>query len=118
DACLALPTAQIAVMGPEAAVNAVYANKIASLSEDERQNFIKEKHEAYKEDIDIYRLASEMVVDDIVHPDDLRDELVKRFSIYESKNITFTNVNTGSILSNAYRVCIGLYKMKVTALIF
>jgi len=95
DACLALPTAQIAVMGPEAAVNAVYANKIASLSEDERQNFIKEKHEAYKEDIDIYRLASEMVVDDIVHPDDLRDELVKRFSIYESKNITFTERKHG-----------------------
>ena len=29
-AVLALPTAQIAVMGPEAAVNAVYANKIAA----------------------------------------------------------------------------------------
>src|SRR5699024_4502557 len=29
DACIALPTAEIAVMGPEAAVNAVYANKIA-----------------------------------------------------------------------------------------
>ena len=28
DCCLALPTAQIAVMGPEAAVNAVYSNKI------------------------------------------------------------------------------------------
>ncbi len=32
DACLALPTAKIAVMGPEAAVNAVYANKIAEIS--------------------------------------------------------------------------------------
>ncbi len=31
DCCLALPTASIAVMGPEAAVNAVYANKIAAL---------------------------------------------------------------------------------------
>src|SRR5699024_9270051 len=31
DATLALPTAQIAAMGPEAAVNAVYANKIAQL---------------------------------------------------------------------------------------
>src|SRR5699024_8500474 len=40
DACLALPTAQIAVMGPEAAVNAVYARKIAELPEDERPAFI------------------------------------------------------------------------------
>ena len=32
DCCLALPTAQIAVMGPEAAVNAVYANKISELA--------------------------------------------------------------------------------------
>src|SRR3712207_9546480 len=33
DACLALPTAMIAVMGPEAAVNAVYANKIAAIED-------------------------------------------------------------------------------------
>ena len=32
DACLALPTARIAVMGPEAAVNAVYANKIEAIA--------------------------------------------------------------------------------------
>src|SRR5699024_8056135 len=54
DAVLALPTAQIAVMGPEAAINAVYANKIASLEGEERETFIKEKQDEYKEDIDIY----------------------------------------------------------------
>ncbi len=32
DATLALPTAKIAVMGAEAAVNAVYANKIAAIA--------------------------------------------------------------------------------------
>lgn len=42
DCCLALPTASIAVMGPEAAVNAVYANKIAALPEEERASFIAE----------------------------------------------------------------------------
>jgi acetyl-CoA carboxylase carboxyltransferase component len=36
DATLALPTAKIAVMGAEAAVNAVYAAKLAVLPEDER----------------------------------------------------------------------------------
>ena len=34
DACLALPTAKIAVMGPEAAINAVYANKIAAIADE------------------------------------------------------------------------------------
>src|SRR5690625_3389117 len=48
DATIALPTAQIAVMGPEAAVNAVYANKIAELPEEERPDFIKQKQESIK----------------------------------------------------------------------
>src|SRR5699024_3212699 len=68
DACIALPTAEIAVMGPEAAVNAVYANKIAALPEEERAAFMKEKRDEYREDIDIYRLASEMVIDDVIDP--------------------------------------------------
>ncbi len=69
DCVLAFPNAQIAVMGPETAVHAVYANKIAKLPEDKQADFIKEKQEEYQAEIDIYRLASEMVVDDIIHPD-------------------------------------------------
>lgn len=95
DAVLALPTAQIAVMGPEAAINAVYANKIASLEGEERDAFIKEKQDEYKEDIDIYRLASEMVVDQIVEPDKLRNELINRYEMYESKNVNFTDRKHG-----------------------
>ncbi len=95
DACIALPSAQIAVMGPEAAVNAVYANKIAELDEADRPAFIKEKHEEYKENIDIYRLASELVVDDIVQPDRLRDDLSLRFEAYSNKNVTFTERKHG-----------------------
>lgn len=95
DCCIALPTAQIAVMGPEAAVNAVYANKIAALPEEERADFIKEKQEAYKNDIDIYRLASEMVIDAIIEPDKLREELINRFAAYNTKNIVFTDRKHG-----------------------
>ncbi|PTX51252.1 acetyl-CoA carboxylase carboxyltransferase component [Melghirimyces profundicolus] len=90
DCCLALPTAQIAVMGPEAAVNAVYGNKIAQLEGAERVKFIQEKREEYKKDIDIYRLASELVVDGIVAPDDLREELINRFEAYADKDVTFS----------------------------
>jgi energy-coupling factor transporter ATP-binding protein EcfA2 len=70
DATIALPTAKIAVMGAEAAVNAVYANKIAALgSDEERSEFIARSREEYERDIDIVRLASELVVDDIVTAD-------------------------------------------------
>lgn len=95
DAVLAFPNAQIAVMGPEAAVNAVHAKRIAELPEEERMAFIKEKQNAYKEEIDVYRLASEMVIDDIIHPDRLREELVKRFDVYADKNVTFTERKHG-----------------------
>ncbi|MFC0299656.1 acyl-CoA carboxylase subunit beta [Virgibacillus soli] len=95
DCCIALPTAQIAVMGPEAAVNAVYANKIAELDEADRPAFIKEKQDEYKDDIDIYRLASELVIDDVIEPNKLREELVHRFKIYDTKNVTFTERKHG-----------------------
>lgn len=90
DCCLALPTAQIAVMGPEAAVNAVYAKKIAELPEEERSAFIAEKRKEYQKDIDIYRLASEMIVDGIIPADSLRTELIKRLNAYMTKYMTFT----------------------------
>ncbi|MGH9060760.1 MAG: acyl-CoA carboxylase subunit beta, partial [Acidimicrobiales bacterium] len=44
DACIALPSAKIAVMGPEAAVNAVYANKIAAIDDaGQRDAFVAER---------------------------------------------------------------------------
>ncbi|BDG35670.1 acyl-CoA carboxylase subunit beta [Saccharococcus caldoxylosilyticus] len=95
DCCLAFPNAQIAVMGPEAAVNAVYANKIAELPEEERAAFVEQKREEYRRDIDIYRLASEMVVDGIIAPNQLRDELIRRFDAYMSKYMTFSERKHG-----------------------
>jgi acetyl-CoA carboxylase carboxyltransferase component len=90
DCCLALPSAQIAVMGPEAAVNAVYANKIAELPAEERAAFIQEKRKEYQEDMNIYELASEMIVDGVIPFDHLRNELCHRFHAYSSKEMTFT----------------------------
>src|SRR5699024_12838472 len=95
EAVLAIPTAQIAVMGPEAAINAVYANKIASLESNERAEFIKEKQDEYRKDIDIYHLASEMIIDQIVQTSKLRKELINRYDSYESKNMHFTDRKHG-----------------------
>ncbi|MGG2086603.1 acyl-CoA carboxylase subunit beta [Priestia aryabhattai] len=91
DCCLALPTAQIAVMGPEAAVNAVYSNKINEIEDPkERFMFVKQKQQEYKEHIDIYTLASELIIDDIVPANELRRTLIDRFRLYETKNVTFS----------------------------
>jgi acetyl-CoA carboxylase carboxyltransferase component len=85
DCCLALPTASIAVMGAEAAVNAVFYNKIQELPLSERQAFINEKRQEYRQDIDIYRLASELIVDEVIAGSQLREELIRRYALYQSR---------------------------------
>lgn len=91
DACIALPTASIAVMGPEAAINAVFYNQIQAIEDpEERAEFVERKREEYAADIDILHLASELVVDAVIEPDRLRDELIRRFALAEGKNRRFT----------------------------
>ncbi len=85
DLCLALPSAQIAVMGPEAAVNAVYGRKIKEMDEGERKEFIDQKRREYQENIDIYRLASELIIDDIIAADEIRSSLIEALKVTENK---------------------------------
>jgi len=86
DACLALPTASIAVMGPQAAVNAVFYNKIQEVpAGPERDAYVAKLRDEYRADIDLMKLASELVVDAVIPGDRLRAELVLRFRRYESK---------------------------------
>ncbi|MGI9019773.1 MAG: acyl-CoA carboxylase subunit beta [Solirubrobacterales bacterium] len=91
DCCIALPSASIAVMGPEAAVNAVFLNQIQAIDDEaEREEFIRAKREEYSADIDILHLASELVVDAVIEPDDLRTELIRRLAFAEGKDRHFT----------------------------
>ncbi len=80
EATLALPNAMIAVMGPEAAVNAVYFNKLEGLPNEQRAEEEAKLREEYRRDVDIEHLASELVVDAIVPPDRLRDEIAARLA--------------------------------------
>jgi methylmalonyl-CoA decarboxylase subunit alpha len=90
DGCLAFPQAQIAVMGPEAAINAVFFNQIQEIEDpEERERFVKEKRTEYAEDIDILHLASELVVDAVIEPDSLRVELIRRYALAERKSRFF-----------------------------
>ncbi len=96
DACLALPTARIAVMGPEAAVNAVYANRITAIEDlDERDEFVQARRREYEEDVDLLRLASDLVLDAVVQPEDLRDELARRFALVATKSRRFSDRRHG-----------------------
>ncbi|MGV1036694.1 MAG: acyl-CoA carboxylase subunit beta [Candidatus Nanopelagicales bacterium] len=96
DATIALPTAKIAVMGAEAAINAVYANKIAAIeNETERAAFVEAKRNEYEEDIDIVRLASELVIDTIVEPEELRGQLIGRIAAAATKDRGFSRRRHG-----------------------
>jgi acetyl-CoA carboxylase carboxyltransferase component len=78
EATLALPGAMIAVMGPEAAVNAVHYNRLQALPESERAQETERLRREYREEVDIARLASELVVDAVVPPAELRTEIAAR----------------------------------------
>ena len=95
DATLALPTAEIAVMGPEAAVNAVYYNKIQELPEGERAAFIQDRRAEYSEDVDLMRLSSELTIDAVVEPSELRRELITRLEYAGRKNRAFSERRHG-----------------------
>jgi len=91
DATIALPTAKIAVMGADAAVNAVYFNKLAEVADPAaREEETRRLREEYERDIDVLRLASELVVDDVVEPADLRGELIRRFAAAAGKDRFFS----------------------------
>jgi len=87
DACIALPWAKIAVMGPQAAINAVYYNQVQAIEdEEERAAFVEKLRREYAAEIDILHLASELVVDAVVQPEDLRSEIARRLSLAEGKS--------------------------------
>src|SRR5881628_527709 len=85
DAVIALPSAQIAVMGPEPAVNAVFFNKLADLPEAERDAKRKQLEDEYREDVDLYKLAANLIVDDVIEPEQLRAALVARYRAYATR---------------------------------
>jgi acetyl-CoA carboxylase carboxyltransferase component len=85
EATIALPGAMIAVMGPEAAVNAVYFNKIQEKPEAERAAYIEALRNEYKKDIALEKLAAEMVIDAVIEPAQLRSELALRLAQSEEK---------------------------------
>ena len=99
ESVIGLPSGEIGIMGPEAAINAVYANKLAEIDDpEERAEREDELREEYRRDIDIHRMASEVVIDEIVPPSTLREELVQRFDLYEDIETSVPDKKHATIL--------------------
>ncbi|WP_222919649.1 acyl-CoA carboxylase subunit beta [Natrinema sp. SYSU A 869] len=99
ESVIGLPSGEIAIMGPEAAINAVYARKLSEIDDpEERERLERELREEYREDIDIHRMASEVIIDEIVPPSTLRKELAARFDFYEDIEKSLPDKKHGTIL--------------------
>jgi acetyl-CoA carboxylase carboxyltransferase component len=80
-ATLALEGAQIGAMAGEAAVNAMWAPRLAEIEDPaERAAFVAEHAHAFEEELDALRLASELLIEAVVEGGELRHELERRLA--------------------------------------
>jgi acetyl-CoA carboxylase carboxyltransferase component len=80
-ASIALPNAIIGPMAAEASVNGMYAKKIAEITDPgERAAYVRERVAEQQADLNLLRLAAELVVDTVVEPEALRAELAARLA--------------------------------------
>ncbi|PTQ54436.1 MAG: Methylcrotonyl-CoA carboxylase carboxyl transferase subunit [Hydrogenibacillus schlegelii] len=99
DVTLALPSAEIAVMGPEAAVNAVYYHKIQAIEDpEERKRLVERLRAEYRAGYDIYKLAGELVVDELIPPKELRTQLMRYFDLFREKHVELPRRKHATIL--------------------
>jgi len=96
DFVFALPTAQIAVMGPEGAANVIFRKDIEA-SENPEETRTK-KIEEYKDNFaNPYQAASRGYVDKVILPSDIRNVLINSISITESKAESYPDKKHGNI---------------------
>jgi len=86
DINYAWPTAEIAVMGPEGAVNIVYKREIDRAPESERERLRQEKIEDFRERFaNPYVAAERGYIDAIIEPAETRAKIVAALRSLENK---------------------------------
>lgn len=84
DFVYALPTAEVAVMGPEGACNIIFAKEISTAEDPEKTR--QEKIAEYKEKFsNPYKPASKGYIDSVIHPEETREKLIQAFDIASTK---------------------------------
>jgi acetyl-CoA carboxylase carboxyltransferase component len=98
DATLALPSAEISVMGPDAAVHALFGGQLEDMEGETREAFIESAKEEFQKYVDIRKQASQMQVDELLPAGDLREQLIARLSAFENKRRTLRDRHHGTVL--------------------
>jgi len=96
DVNYAWPTAEIAVMGPEGAVNIIFRGDIAKSEnpEETRQRFIQEYRDKFANP---YVAASRGYIDDVIDPRETRPKLIKALQMLQNKVDTLPAKKHGNI---------------------
>jgi len=86
DVCLAWPGAEIAVMGPEGAVNVVFRRKLAAAEEpeEERARLVREYRERFANP---YVAAARGYLDGVIRPSQTRPVLVRALRMLRDKRV-------------------------------
>lgn len=96
DIYYAWPTAEIAVMGPEGAVNVLYRDEIAKAAdrEAERQRLIEEYRTTFANP---YVAASQGYIDDVIDPRQTRQRVVQALAMLRNKRHSIPPKKHGNI---------------------
>ncbi len=96
DINLAYPTAEIAVMGPEGAVNIVYRREIAGAADAEAMR--AEKIEEFRDRFASPFIAAERgYIDDVIEPHETRPKVIRALRMLENKVDTMPRKKHGNI---------------------
>jgi propionyl-CoA carboxylase beta chain len=93
---LAWPTAEIAVMGPEGAVNIVYRRELAAASDQDvvRQQKIEEFRDRFANP---FVAAERGYIDDVIEPRETRPRVIRALRMLETKVDTMPRKKHGNI---------------------
>ncbi len=98
DFNFALPSAEIAVMGPRGAIEILFSKKIKAAPQDEQQKMIETLTADYKKKFaSPYQTASTGSIDEIIEPAQIRFTVARAFRFLRSKRKPGAHVNRGNI---------------------
>jgi propionyl-CoA carboxylase beta chain len=96
DISFAFPTAEIAVMGPEAAVNIVFRREIGQ-AEDPEQRRVELSDEYRDETASPYKAAELGYVDAVIRPEETRPRIISALELLATKRATSPTRKHGNI---------------------